>query len=275
EHTLLQSASAGTPIFKMTSDAREVGRIDLHISRATGAVESIDWQIITVTSQMDEDGRVAAVVNEYEKQLSVELDKPLGTTAVALDARQSTSRSRETNLGSFIADSYRKWAGADVAIINGGSIRSNTTYGPGTLTKRDAFSVLPFENHVVKFVATGAQLRAALEHGVSRVSESAEEGRFPQDTSLEITYDARRPAGTRVTQVSVGGRPLDDKKTYTVASNAYLVGGGDGYTMFGNARFLLDPEEGPVEAVVLMDAIQAAREIAPQTDGRIKRLDEK
>src|SRR6202008_2271937 len=39
EHTLLESASGGAPIFKMTADARELGQIDLNISKNTGAVE--------------------------------------------------------------------------------------------------------------------------------------------------------------------------------------------------------------------------------------------
>ena len=51
---------------------------------------------------------------------------------------------------------------------NSGSIRSNTTYGPGALTKRDVLSILPFENPIVKIEVKGATLRAALEHGVSR-----------------------------------------------------------------------------------------------------------
>ena len=37
EHTLLQSAAKGAPIFKMTADARELGRIDLNISKASGS----------------------------------------------------------------------------------------------------------------------------------------------------------------------------------------------------------------------------------------------
>ena len=273
EHALLQSLSGRTPIFKVGSDARNVGRIDLHVSPATNAVESIDWEIIPVTSETLDEPRTAAVVAEYEKQLSAELDKPVGATAVELDARQATNRSRETNLGSYIADSYKAWAGSDVALINSGSIRSNTTYGPGTLTKRDLLSILPFENHVVKIEATGAQIRAAVEHGVSLVTESLEEGRFPQVAGLRFTYDGRRPAGQRVVEVTINGQPLDDRKTYTLAANAYLVGGGDGYDMFRDARFVLKPEEGPVEAAVLMDAVAAAKEIKPQTDGRIKRLD--
>lgn len=280
EHTLLQSLSGRTPIFKMGSDARNLGRIDLNISPADGALESVDWEAIPVTKEMldesklTEDAAVASVVGEFEKKLSAELDQPVGVTRVELDARQRTNRSRETNLGSFVADAYRRWAGADVAIINGGSIRSNTTYGPGTLTKRDAISILPFENHAVKIEATGAQLRAALEHGVSRAAEDAEEGRFPQVSGLEYTFDARRPAGSRVVSVTVGGRPLDERKIYTLATSAYLLTGGDGYTMFRDARPLIEPEAGPLEANVLIDALVAAKEIAPRVEGRIKRLDQ-
>ena len=46
EHTLLESHAGGAPIFKMTSDARELGRIDLNISPTTGELDSIDWKVI-------------------------------------------------------------------------------------------------------------------------------------------------------------------------------------------------------------------------------------
>jgi 5'-nucleotidase len=136
-------------------------------------------------------------------------------------------------------------------------------------------AILPYENPIVKIEVTGATLRAALEHGVSRSAEEKEPGRFPQVSGLRFTFDARRPAGSRVTSVEVNGQPLDDKKTYTLASNTFLVlKGGDGYTMFAGSKFLIDPENGPVEPVVLMNAISAAKEIAPQADGRIKRIDQ-
>jgi 5'-nucleotidase len=275
EHTVLQSLSERTPIFKMGSDGRNLGRIDLNIRRRSGAVESIDWEIIPVTDGVEEEPKSAAVIAEYEKRLSAELDLPVGRTTVELDARQETNRSRETNLGSFIADSYRKYANADVAILNGGSIRSNTTYGPGALTKRDVLSILPFENPIVKIEVTGATLRAALEHGVSRIREEKEAGLFPQVSGLRFTYDGRLAPGARVTNVTVNGAPLDPAKTYTLAVNTYVLGGGDGYTMFKDAPLLLKPEEAQVEPAMLMNLIAAAGEIAPTVDGRIKRNDER
>ena len=272
EHSVLHALVGRTPIFKVGSDARTLGRVDLTLS-PDGRLESMDWEEIPVTSSVTEDPQTAAVVAGYEKKLSGELDLPVGRTSVVLDARQATSRSRETNLGSFIADAYRQAVGADVALVNGGSIRSNTTYGPGPLTKRDILSILPFENPIVKVEVTGAVLRAAIEHGVSKVAEEKEEGRFPQVSGLRFVFDGRRAPGSRLVSVSVNGQPLDDRKTYTLATTAFVLEGGDGYAMLRIARVLVKPEEGPVEANIVMAAVAAAGEIAPRADGRIERLD--
>lgn len=61
EHTLLESMSGHAPIFKMDADARELGRIDLNISKSTGKLESIDWQIIPVTDKVKDDPAFASL----------------------------------------------------------------------------------------------------------------------------------------------------------------------------------------------------------------------
>ncbi len=80
EHELLESLSGRTPIFKMGSDARNLGRIDLNIEWRSGKLQSIDWEIIPVTSDVSEDPEVEAIVREYENKLSAELNKPLERT---------------------------------------------------------------------------------------------------------------------------------------------------------------------------------------------------
>ena len=65
EHTLLESMSGHAPIFKMTSDARELGRIDLNISKSTGKLESIDWQVIPVTDKVKDDPAFAPLNQKY------------------------------------------------------------------------------------------------------------------------------------------------------------------------------------------------------------------
>ena len=273
EHTLLQSSSHGTPIFKMTADAREVGRFDLYIDKKTGRLASMDWKIIPVTDEIADAPEFAPVAAKYADLLK-ELAVKIGATSVELDATSFSSRTKETNIGNFIADAYRKAAGADVALVNGGSIRADLTYNPGVLTKRDVLSMLPFRNPIVKVELTGKQLAEVLEHGVARSAEDNEPGRFPQISGMSFKFDVGRLPGQRVTEVLVGGKPLDEKKTYTLTTSNFLVGGGDGYTMLKAAKLLSDPETAPKDSDVLEQAIRSAPNstIAPKTENRIVRI---
>jgi 5'-nucleotidase len=271
EHTLLQSSSGGVPIFKMTADARELGRIDLNINPATNKVESIDWEIIPVDATVEDDPAFAPVVEKYAK-LTAELSASVGHTNVPLDARSATSRSAETNVADFIADSFRLAAGSDVALINGGSIRADDVLPAGDLTVRDVLSILPFGNDLSVIEVTGEVLLQALEHGVSLSGPGAEPGRFPQVSGIRYAYDASKLAGVRVSDVTVNGKPLDLKKTYTLVTTSFVAGGGDQYAMF-KGRPSVPLKQKLTDSGVLRKAIEDAKTIAPRTDGRIRRLD--
>lgn len=271
EHTLLESAAGGAPIFKMTSDAREMGRIDLNISRTSGELESIDWKVIPVTAETKEDPSLASVYRKYASLLK-DLAQVIGRSTVALDARSLESRTRETNVGNLITDAFRKATRADVALMNGGSIRADALIGAGRLTKRDLLEIIPFKNQIVKLEITGATLRAMLEHGVARSSEDSQPGRFPQVSGLRFSFDAGRPAGSRVTTVTVNGVQLDDQKKYSLATSNFLAEGGDGYEMLKSARVLIPAAQAQNDYDVVRQTM-GGRPIAPKVDGRIKRLD--
>jgi 5'-nucleotidase len=202
-----------------------------------------------------------------------QLAKPVGRTSVALDARSAENRTRETNVGNFVTDAFRKATAADIGFMNGGSIRADTIIGPGRLTQRDILSILPFKNKLVKIEITGATLRAALEHGVSRSAEDAEPGGFPQVSGIKFSFDASRPPGSRLVDVRVNGLPLDDAKKYTLTTTTFLaLDGGDGYSMFKGSPVIIPPER----ALIDVDAVRkllGTRAIAPKLEGRIKRLD--
>ncbi|MDX6610985.1 MAG: 5-nucleotidase / UDP-sugar diphosphatase [Blastocatellia bacterium] len=272
EHSLLESMAGHAPILKMTADAREMGRIDLNISKTTGQVQSIDWKVIEITDELPSDTQFVALERKYGSLLN-ELARRVGHTNVELEARSGVGRTRETNTGDFVADAFRNATLSDVAIMNGGSIRADDVLKPGDLTRRDVLSLLPFKNRVIKMELSGATLRAALEHGVARSAEDAEPGRFPQVSGMRYVFDATRKPGSRITSLTVNGRPLDDRKTYTLATTDYVAGGGDGYEMLKSGRLLIAPAQGQFDSDVLQKAISSVRAIAPKTDGRITRLD--
>ena len=274
EHTLLQSSANGTPIFKMTADARELGKFNLNINRQTGKLESLDWEIIPVTDKTTDAPEFAAVFDKY-KDLIQKLAEPVGRTGEILDALSFSNRTKETNIGNYIADAYRNAAKSDVALVNGGSIRADLTYNVGTLTKRDVLSILPFNNPIVKVEISGKTLREVLEHGVARSAEDNEPGRFPQISGMTFKFDATKTAGSRTSEIIVGGKPLDEKKIYSLATSDFLVSrGGDGYTMFKGAKVLIKADEAQKDSDVLEQAIRNApnKTIAPKTENRIIRI---
>jgi len=123
----------------------------------------------------------------------------------------------------------------------------------------------------MKLELRGRDLKAALEHGLAQTDRVA--GGFLQVSGIRLIWDPKRAAGERVISASVGGRPLEDETTYTVAVPSYLVRGGDGYTAFARGRVLVDETSGPQVAQIVMDAIVARGAIAPATDGRIGRVE--
>jgi 5'-nucleotidase len=273
EHTLLESSAGGAPIFKMTADARELGRFDLNINKSTGKLDSIDWKVMPVTKDTPDAPEFSAVYKKYSALLA-ELAKPVGRTAVALEARSAANRTRETNVGNFVTDAFRKATAADVALMNGGSVRADELIAPGRLTVRDILSILPFKNKLVKIEITGATLRAALEHGVSRSAEDAEPGGFPQVSGIQFSFDASRKPGERIVDLKVNGQAVDPARKYTLATTTFVgLDGGDGYTMLKGATVILPPERAPLDSEALQRAISSMRSIAPKVEGRIKRLD--
>lgn len=276
EHTLLQSSSNGTPIFKMTADAREMGKFNLNFDAKTKRLESFDWEIIPVTDKIPDAPEFAWVFEKYRGLLE-KLSERVGATSVRLDALSLSSRTKETNIGNYIADAYRQVGASDIGFVNGGSIRADLVYEPGILTKRDVLSILPFNNPIVKVEVTGKVLRQILEHGVARsgVGEDSEPGRFPQVSGLSFEYDTRKPAGSRIVKVTVAGRALDENKTYTIATSDFLVSrSGDGYTMFKNGNVVSDVAKAPKDSDAFEAAIRSAPNstISPVVVGRIVRI---
>jgi 2',3'-cyclic-nucleotide 2'-phosphodiesterase (5'-nucleotidase family) len=87
---------------------------------------------------------------------------------------------------------------------------------------------------------------------------------------MSVTFDPAAAKGQRIVSAKVGGAALDRAKTYTVATNDYIYGGGDGYAALGRGKALIDPSGGTPMATMVMDHIAAKGSIAPKLEGRIK-----
>ena len=258
-HDLFINYNGRHAMVESSYDAHYVTVIDIRIDvKVEGGRRVITWwpefRVID-TATVTPDPEVAAVVAGYEAQLSREIDLPIGTTAVELDSRTRTVRTRETAIGALIADAMRASTHAQAAVMNGGGIRGGKIYAPGTtISRRDILTELPFDNRVVAIDISGTLLKQAIENGLSLLPNPA--GRFPQVSGLTIEADPSRPAGSRVLSMKVDGEPLDENRIYRVATNDYMVGGGDGYTMFRDAPLVLPATDAPLLSTDVMDYIK-------------------
>jgi 5'-nucleotidase / UDP-sugar diphosphatase len=214
------------------------------------------------------DPEALAIVKRYESELSKELDVTLGTTAVDLDSRSASVRSQETAIGNLIADAIRASTGAEVGITNGGGIRGNKQYPAGaTITRRDILTELPFGNATAMVEITGKDIRDALENSVSQIDNRA--GRFPQVSGIVVTVDTKAAVGSRITAITLGGKDLDPAAKYKVATNDFMLGGGDGYTALGRGKTLIGKTDGKLMASVVMTHIRQVGAVQAKIDGRI------
>jgi 5'-nucleotidase/UDP-sugar diphosphatase len=279
-HTkLLQPVTVGATIIAQAWEhGKALGVLDLTVK--DGKVIKFHGYLQEIRPTGNADQKIENLVAKYSRKVDARLNKNIGKTEVDLDGEQV--RTRETNLGDLIADIMREKSGAQVAIINGGGIR--TSINKGVIRVRDVYSVLPFNNYLIAIRLTGRQLQEALEHGVSGLEEKA--GRFPQVSGLSFTYDPRAPSGSRIKAVVVGGQPLAPDQDYVVATNDFLVVGGDGYKVFGEAikaagdysdaggilksKNLVYNDPGTWLRDVVIDYIKARKKIGPRVEGRIK-----
>ena len=231
-----------------------------------GNVTETSGDLVVMDGGVAEDEATKARIAEAAAPLEEIRNKVVAETAEAISGERDVCRAMECQMGSLIADAMLdrvKSQGIQIAIQNGGGVRSSIDAGP--VTMGEVLTVLPFQNTLSTFQVTGATVVEALENGVSQVEEGA--GRFPQVAGLTFTFDASQPAGSRVSDVMVGGAPIEADKVYGVVSNNYVRNGGDGYKMFVDAANAYD--FGPDLADVTAEYIAAQGTFTPYTDGRI------
>jgi 5'-nucleotidase len=93
EHELMQAVSNGTPIVKMSSEARELGRVTLHVGTQSRKLKSMDFDVLPVSSEVPEDPAFAAAMREYDTLLA-ELSQTPARSPTACTRRTSPPSSR-------------------------------------------------------------------------------------------------------------------------------------------------------------------------------------
>ncbi len=201
----------------------------------------------------DTDRFIKAIQSQYNETLKTVIGRTDTELTINNPATGNRAvRSGETNLGDLCADAYRVVLGADIGLSNGGGVRASIK--PGNITYNDTLTVFPFGNMGCVAEVKGQQIKDALE--MASKNYPKESGGFLQVSGLTYTINSQTPSSVqvdekgnflkvngayRVSDIMVGGTPLDVNKTYTVASHNYMLkSGGDGMTMFKGSKIIRD-----------------------------------
>lgn len=255
----------GVAIVSAYAYGKYLGELNVTFDDA-GVITSASGQPLLIDASVEENADVLARIAELAVPLEEIRNKVVAETATEIVGVREDCRARECAMGSLIADAMLARVadqGVQIAIQNGGGIRASID--AGEVTMGEVLTVLPFQNTLSTFQVTGDVMVAALENGASQMEEGA--GRFPQVAGISFTVDPSKPAGERISDVMVGGAPIDPAATYGVVSNNYVRNGGDGYGMFKDAANAYD--YGPDLADVLAEYLASMSPFTPYTDGRI------
>ena len=212
----------GTLLVEAGSRGAWLGRLDLRMDGRR--IAAWDGRLIPIGPGLGPaEPRVASIVAHYAERLGPELADILAMAPEGLP--DAGKLDRPIALGGLIADAMREAAGAQIALQNGGGIR--TGVAPGPVRVMDVYAVLPFENTIVKCILTGRQVEELLVFGLAHRGAGA----YPQLSGVLFTEEDGRPR-----DIHIAGLPLDPQERYSVATLNYLFQGGDGYRVFAQAQ---------------------------------------
>ncbi|KAL7438091.1 hypothetical protein ACHAXM_006046 [Skeletonema potamos] len=305
----------GVLVFKCGMNAYWVGCVDLEIECTSGLsngdrdVTSISttWSMNAVTSRIKEDEKVTDIVKRYRKKTdedsmvesfgreaaeSMRLDDVIATislSSLSLDTRMSSVRRREATGGNLVADAmhwliqanigntYTNASNPTLAMINGGFIRGDRQYSPGSdFTIRHILKELPFPRTMEVLEIQGIHLRDALRQQLLG-SSKAPTGAFPHLSSnsrLEYLISDDKDDAVSILSFQVNGVEVDDEQVYIIGVTSFVADGNEGCNSWTESVRLRNEawNDSFISNVVLQYlSCPCHRVITPLLEGRVKR----
>ncbi len=270
---IIQSGSYGDPIGQVQLGVDASGEVTQYAATNLPTMETHDScvgdaEFDAAASIVDTAVAEAAVIGSV---VIGEVSDDI-TTAVKTDGSRD-DRMRESTLGNLTADIWLDAMnqtgrpGADIGIMNPGGLRDELRYeptaaeAPGEVTYAEAAAINPFANTLMTVDVTGAQFIAVLEQQWQPEGASRPFLKLGLSENVSYTFDPDAAVGERITSVMIDGAPIDPTATYTIASGAFLISGGDNFTVLGEGTNRTD--SGLIDTDAFVDHFKNADVVEP------------
>lgn len=227
-------------------------------------VTEIQGQQLAVSDSIEPNNSITEFIEPYKNHIDREMNAVLAYSVASL---VKTDGDLNTAIGNMMADAvlelsnpvFQKRTGKtiDMVLLNYGGIRSSLNQGD--ITTRSAFQIMPFENEVVVAKMNGMAVRELVRYLI-------DSGTAHPVAGVELILNSNNA----IEKLLIGGKPLENHQEYFVATNDYLLQGGDNMSFFTQASevFNLDYKI----RNLLIDYFRKHDTIAPVKDARFIKL---
>jgi 5'-nucleotidase/UDP-sugar diphosphatase len=242
--------------------ANEWGKYIGHarIKIQNGEITDFTWAPIAIGPDME----INKMLAPYVEKANAALKEVVGEAADTFVFGNRLTRYQETAIGNLITDAnvwyLREVAKQelDFAFHNGGNMRAELP--KGQITREQILTILPFENYLYVASMSGAEIIELFDFIASIPQGNGGFAQFSGDVRLTIDKG-------KVSELTIGGKPVDPDKIYRFCTNDYILGGGDGYEVMKKAREPFNVSL--LLSYVVMEYIKTQKTITPTTDGRL------
>ncbi|MHC0465727.1 bifunctional UDP-sugar hydrolase/5'-nucleotidase UshA [Kosakonia cowanii] len=250
----------GTWIVQAHEWGKYVGRADFQFRN--GEMKLVRYQLIPVnlkkkvtydngkservlyTPEIAENAQMLSLLTPFQNKGKAQLGVKIGSTTGRLEGDRSKVRFVQTNLARVLLAAQMARTSADLAVMSGGGIRDSIE--AGDITYKDVLKVQPFGNTVAYVNLTGKEL---LDYLTAVAQMKPDSGAYPQFAN--VSFVAK---GGQLSDVKIKGEPLDEAKSYRLATLSFNATGGDGYPRLDDKAGYVNT--GFIDAEVLKEFIQ-------------------
>lgn len=238
------------------------GIVALSSCQSTHTLVSVESSLVPMTVEWENlpDSRADRVVAPYKAAVDSIMLPVVGRSAMDMNSRKP-----ESLLSNLVADVLRNatipYFGkqADIAIINMGGLRGSLPQGE--ITYGHVYEILPFQNALCILQLNGKEIKELMQNIAGVGGEGV--------SNAQLVINDQR----KLVRATIGGKPIEDNRIYTVSTIDYLAEGNDKMTAFLKARNKQTYPEATIRELFLNHLRTLAaegKETTSQIEGRIE-----
>jgi 2',3'-cyclic-nucleotide 2'-phosphodiesterase / 3'-nucleotidase / 5'-nucleotidase len=251
-HQTISGKINNVPIVQGYYNGRSFAELSFDFDAITSELVSINEnvnELYKVKDTISDDVSMSNTLSKYQIEVEPVLGEIIGNAPKDL----LHDRFALSHLGEWTSEIMNEVAGTQIAVTNGGGLR--TSLLAGDITVGNLYEIMPFDNVLSIFEMSGKQVKEIFEHGV----ENEEFGSI-QFSGATVVHVAGAKEGSKIISITLSnGESVVDDAVYTVVTNDFMGTGGDGFTSFTEANHISETvaiRDSMIDAIRNLDKLE-------------------